>query len=104
MAGMTPMRITLYDPVSQEARAEFSQVFVPWKLLKAAVRLSKSLDLENLGEEDVDAIAALVVETFGNRFSIEDLNQGADVGEMIAVMTAIVSRAQGVAPAGNFQK
>ena len=106
MAQATPMKLTLYDPETQEEKKTFTQMFVPWKLLKAAVRLSKSLNVEELNEADVDAVAALVVETFGNRFTVDELNQGADIGEMITVMNAIVGRAQGGLPAGNgnFQK
>jgi hypothetical protein len=96
MAG-SPIQITLYGEDS-EAKANFSRSFVPWRLLKAAIRLAKSLDKNDLSEEDVDALADLVVETFGRKFSVEELNDGADIGEMMTVLEAIISRAQGFAP------
>jgi hypothetical protein len=73
--------------------------FVPWRLLKKAIRLSKTLSNlseENLTEEDVDAIASLVVDAFGDHFTVDQLSEGADLAEMMAVMQAIVSRAQGI--------
>lgn len=95
MPNPTPMQITLYDPATNEVKATHSQLFVPWKLLKAAIQISKNLDPENMTKEDADALAGLVVETFGNRFSIEDLNNGADVSEMVAVLNTIIAKASG---------
>ena len=88
----TMMQITLYDENS-EVKKQITRSFVPWKLLKKAVRLSKSIDAENVSEDDMDALAELVVETFGNQFTVEELNEGADVSEMVAVLQAIVGKA-----------
>ena len=95
MANTTPMHITLYDPETNEVKKDYDRLFVPWRLLKAAVKISKSLDPENLTDEDVDALAVLVVEAFGNQFSVDDLNQGADLSEMIAVLNTIIAKASG---------
>lgn len=98
MAVPTPMVIRLYD-VDNEFQ-EFTRLFVPWKLLKVAVRLSKelSLDPDNISEEDADALASLVVEVFGNQFSIDDLNEKADITDMISVLKTIVNKATGSNP------
>lgn len=90
-----PMTITLYDE-NNEVKQTFTQPFVPWKMLKEAVRIAKKLDPENLKEEDIDELGALVVAVFKGRFSVEDLNQGADLNEMITVIQMIVSRANGL--------
>jgi len=95
MAKSTSMEITLYDPETNEVVATHTRMFVPWKLLKAAVRLAKNLDPENMTEEDADQLAALVVETFGNKFSIQDLNNGADLAEMVSVLNTIIAKASG---------
>lgn len=92
------IRITLYDPETNEVRKEFTRLFVPWKLLKAAIRLSKTLDLNNITEEMMDDLAGLVVEIFGNQFSIADLNDGADVGEMITVLNQVMAKAKEANP------
>ncbi len=94
----TPMQITLYDPETDEVKATYTRLFVPWKLLKQAIRLSKGLDANNMTEENLDALAGLVVEVFGNKFSIKELNEGADVSEMLAVLNIIVGRAGGAVP------
>jgi hypothetical protein len=92
----SPMRITLYDPETDEVKQEFTRMFVPWKLLKLAVRMAKSMDMENMTEEDIDTLSGLVVEVFGNRFSVADLDGGADVGEMVTVLNTIIGRARGI--------
>lgn len=98
MASPTPMVIRLYDVENEYD--EYTRLFVPWKLLKVAVRLSKelTLDPDNISEEDADALASLVVEVFGNQFSIEDLNEKADIADMISVLNTIVSKATGSNP------
>lgn len=103
---VTPIKLTLYDPETSEVKREFTRTFIPWRLLKSAIKLSKSLhnlDENNLTDEDVDAIASLVVDVFGNQFTIDELNDGADLAEMMSVMQAVVSRARGATP-GNPPK
>lgn len=91
MAG-TPLEITLYDPETNEIKATYVRTFVPWKLLKRAAALSK-LDMENIDEEEFNELAGVVVATFGDKFTIAELDEGADVSEMITVITQIVAKA-----------
>jgi hypothetical protein len=88
-----PIKITLYGP-NQEADREIVARFVPWGILKKAVALTKELDAAN--EVEVDAIADLVVQTFHGQLTAEELNAGADLGEMLAVLQSIVARASGM--------
>lgn len=89
----TPLKITLYDENSEPVHT-YTRSFVPWKLLKAATKLAKGLDPRDLSEGDVDALAALVVEAFGGQFTVDQLNDGADIGEMLTVLNLIVSKAR----------
>ena len=92
----TPIQITLYDPKTNEEKKTYVQSFVPWKLLKKAASLQDQIDFDNIKPEDMDTVAMLVVETFGGRFSLKDLDNGADINEMIAVIQNIVARANGI--------
>lgn len=94
MAGK-PIEITLYDPETNEVIKTYVRGFLPWKLVKRAIQLMKSFDADTMTEEDVDKIAQLVVEVFGNQFTLEQLNDGADVSEMITCLNAIVSKLSG---------
>jgi len=90
MSG-TPIKITLYG--ADDEGKEFSRSIIPWGILKKAIGLTKSIDQKDVGEKDMDAIAGLIVEAFGDQFTIKELDNGADIGEMIAVLENIVARA-----------
>ena len=96
-----PLKITLYDPETNEVKKEFSRSFVPWRILKKAIQLSKTLaniDQAEITEADVDAIAGLVVDVFGDQFTVAELNDGADLSEMMTVLQSIISKAEGMVP------
>jgi len=95
MPKNAPMVVHLYGDDNEVVKT-FTRSFVPWKMLKKAVKLSKQVNFEDLKAEDVDQIAGLVVEVFSDQFTLEDLDNGADVGEMLAVIQNIVARANGV--------
>ena len=97
----TPITITLYDPETDEVKATYSRAFIPWEILKSAIRLIPKIEGKNQAEIDegvIDELAGLVAEAFGNKFSAQDLDQGADVEEMIVVLMNIVSRASSLMP------
>ncbi len=88
---MKPLEITLYSQ-NDEVKHKFTRSIIPWRVLKKAVRL-QGIQQEHLTEENVDDIAALVVEAFGDQFSLDELNNGAELGEMMTVLQSIVTRA-----------
>jgi len=89
-----PLLITLYDPITNEG-TDFIRSYVPWGILKKAIRMLKNVGKpEDMTDEDIDSIAALVVEAFGDRFTVADLDKKSDVGEMMTVIKNIVSRAE----------
>lgn len=101
MGHGTPIKLTLYGP-SDEVISEYSRTIVPWKILKRAVRLSKELDETDLKEADLDSLAQLVVDFYGNAFGLEDLENGADVAELLSVLQAIIAKASAIAaPVGT---
>jgi len=91
MAG-TALQITLYQ-ANDEIKQTFTRTIIPWGVLKKAITLTRSLDEENITEKDMDSIAGLVVEAFGNQFTIKDLDESSDIGEMLSVLKNIVTRA-----------
>lgn len=93
MSG-TPMVIHLYGE-DNEVKKTVTRSFVPWKMLKKAVKVSENLDPKNMTEADVDELASLVVEVFGDQLSVEELNDSADISEMVAVLNQIVAKASG---------
>lgn len=94
----TPLTIRLYD--AENEPQEFSQTIIPWGIMKMAIAISENMNQEQPTAADIDALAGLVVAVFGNRFSTADLDRGADITEMMAVINAIVARATNLMP-GN---
>lgn len=91
------MQLTLYNQ-DDSIKATYVRSFVPWRLLKKAVGLSEQLNTDSMTAADLDALAGLVVEVFGDQFTVEDLNNGADISEMTAVLATIVAKAKGSGP------
>lgn len=94
MQKNTPMTIVLYGE-NDEEKARFTRSFVPWKMLKKAIKINKDLNPDEMTEADINAVASLVVEVFGDQFTIEDLDNGADISNMLAVLQEIIARASG---------
>ncbi len=92
--AMTPIKLTLYEPESGEELKTYTAAFIPWRLLKKAAGL-QDIDQSHLTEADIDNIATVVIETFGGKFTLDELNAGAEVGEMMSVITAITTQASG---------
>jgi hypothetical protein len=97
------LSITLYDN-DNEVIATYTRTFVPWKLLKRAIKLAKGMNVENMTEESIDELSALVVDVFGDKFTVDQLDDSADVGQMMSVLTGIMSIAQGPGPNPPPQK
>ena len=104
---MANLKIVIYGNDNEVVKT-FTRTFVPWKLLKRAIRLMNTFgndfDPDNMKEGDIDELAALVVDTFGGQFTIDQLNDGADVGEMMTVLTGIMASAAGSVPNPPPQK
>jgi hypothetical protein len=118
------IKITLYN-TDNEIVGEFERTVIPWGLLKRAIRLSEEINAANAehtepeptdwlsrfkrwlhrndrkvsGEEQMmDQIASFVVDVFGGKFTVKQLDEGAEIGEMMAILQAIISRAQVMVP------
>ncbi len=88
-----PIEITLYDPETNEPIKTFVRSYVPWAVLKQALRLQKSITKGEVSDELMDELAGLVVAAFGDQFSLEQATNGMDSTEMMVAMEAIIGRA-----------
>ena len=92
-----PIEITLYDD-QDEAKKTYAVSIVRWGVLKKAARLSASMG-QGEGSESLtnfDELSQFVVEVFHNQFTVAELEEGADLPEVITVLQAIISRATGL--------
>ena len=91
----SPMVIHLYG-AEGEVTKTLTQTFVPWKMLKSAVKLAETLNKDAPTEEDINGITNLVVATFQGKVSSDELDAGADLAEMMAVMRQIVATSKAI--------
>jgi len=99
MSG-TPIEITLYDGQDKPIKT-YTKSIVPWGILKKAIKLAKGLDIDNIDEDTFDELSGFVVAAFGDQFSMTDLENGADISDMVAVLTMIINKAAALAPKAN---
>lgn len=103
---MSVIKLTIYNSENEPIK-ELSQSFIPWGIMKRAVRLAKSLKmktgmsqaemLEALNDETIDELTGLVADTFAGRVTLEELNRGVEVSEMLPVMVQIIHKSFGAA-------
>lgn len=96
-----PIKLTLYDENNEEA-ATYSCMFIPWGMLKKALSLQAftANGTENVDESIIDAMGQFVCDLFKNKFTNEDLEKGADLTDVIAVVNAVVGYAGAISPNG----
>ena len=94
----TPIVLTLYDPETEAVLDTKHRSFIPWKMLKKAIRLNKTLGakpVDQYGDEDVDEITHFIMGVFPG-LTVDILDEQSDLTEMMNVLRAIVSRAKGI--------
>lgn len=97
MAPSTAIKITLYSE-NDEKKDTYQRLIVPWGMLKRAVRMSKNKKGAEVTEAQIDEISDLLVELFKGSFTREELEAGADVGEIMACFQSIIAKAKGIIP------
>ncbi len=100
-----PITLIIYDPETNEPRKTLHQSIIPWGVMKRTIKLAKSLKVTPnmsqdeltaaLTDEALDDLTGLVADVFAPRVTIEELNQGVELTEMLPVMMQIISRAFG---------
>ena len=98
MAG-TPITLTLYDKETNEKIKTYTQIFVPWKLLKMGIRLNKrigSKPIAELEETDIDELTNYIKAIFPVELTVDQLDEHADISEMMTVMQSVIGKAKGV--------
>lgn len=93
----TPIQFTLYGDEDEEIKT-YSRARVPVMFAERAIELSTSFTGDNLGQEQLMALYQIVVDFYSGQFTVEDLRKGADLGELIAVLEAISTRAVELMP------
>ena len=92
----TPIEFTLYDD-NDEIIATYRRARIPLMFAERASELGAQLE-NNPGSNEIKSMYQLIVEFFGEKFTVEDLRKGADLGELLVVLKAITARAEELMP------
>ncbi|MHB9032329.1 MAG: phage tail assembly chaperone G [Anaerolineae bacterium] len=94
---MAVITLNLYDN-DNEIKGTYTRAFIPWKVLKRAVKLVQrmggetgSVNLATLDDGLLDELSQLVVDVFSGQFTKEELENGADAAEMLPVLQQIAA-------------
>lgn len=102
---LEPIKITLYDPETQEIKSEYKRNVITFGMLLSAVQLQEALaklpakkrrwwwqSYISEETEQINALLELVVQFFGCQFTVKELREGADVSEVMTIIRAIIGR------------
>jgi hypothetical protein len=89
-----PIQITFYNP-DDSVKAEYSKLRIPLGLVDIALGLAESKE-QKTDRETWDAIKAFIVEVFGGQFTLDELNAGADLVDIMSVFAMVVAKVNNV--------
>ena len=94
-----PVRITFYNP-DDSIKAEFCKLRIPLGLVDIALDLAENME-QRSDRETWDAVKAFIVEAFGEQFTLNELNEGADLGDILSVFNTIVAKIENASRSFN---
>lgn len=97
---VSPMIIHFYGPENEEVKVA-TRKFIPYGLMKEAVKLEGALHDKDKKDEpyteaEINSISQFIVKFFGSTFTIEELENMADLEEVLAVFNSILNYAHGI--------
>lgn len=84
--------LNLYDE-NDEVTNTLEKSVIKWGIMKKAIRLGKNINVENFEENDFDKISAFVCEVFDNKVTVDELETGADMGDVFSVFKSVINKA-----------
>lgn len=84
--------LNLYDE-NDEVIKTVEKSVVKWGVMKKAIKLGKSMDVEDFEEADFDKISQFVCEVFDNKVTVKELEDSADMQDVFSVFKAVTNRA-----------
>ena len=88
------MTLNIYNE-DNEVEKTLKRGFIPWKIMKRAVRLMRAnngMSDGGMTEEAIDEITRLVMDVFDGKVTVEELENGATAEEMITLIHDVVKK------------
>lgn len=93
-----PIELKFYDD-NNEVIASYTRSHLPFRMVRRAAEIEKTRG--DGAVEGIDAIAAFLVEFFGDVFTVEELYDHTDAQEVMTCFRAIMGRIRATVK-GNF--
>lgn len=91
----TPVVFTLYDD-NDEPIQTYSRARITTQFLEQAILVSEKLKGGDDPMQVLTTIDQLLVDFYGDKFTLEQVRNGGDVGEKMSVIFTIIERASGI--------
>ncbi|HEQ3553590.1 phage tail assembly chaperone G [Bacillus subtilis] len=82
----------------------FTNTFIPGRMLREAIQLSKETNFNELSEESLDSLVDYVVRVFDNQFSRDTFYDGIAAPEMIETISNVIQGVVGTATVKKAQE
>lgn len=95
---LTLKRFLYADDNQTEQKVEeitFVAPFVSARMLRRTIEMGKSINQENLSEEDLDRMVDYIVELFGNQFTRDQFYDGLAAKDLISTITRCINEVTG---------
>lgn len=97
-----PIELQFYGPDDEPIGEPFRRSMIPFGMLKKALKLQEQTK-DKGADAAYTAIAQYVVELFGDKFSVKDLEEKADIAQVFAAFRSVTARATQFSGPENFQ-
>lgn len=95
------MQITLMIDGEEKV---FQAPFVKGRMLREAIKLSKSSNFDDLDVEDLDALVGYVVRVYDEQFDIDQFYDGISSEKLIPTITETIQQVVGTVAVPNEQE
>jgi hypothetical protein len=95
-----PIVFCLYD-MNDEVISTHSKARITTNFLERAIELAGVMSETSPAKDVLGALDQLIVDFYGGQFSLEQIREGGDISEKMAVLQAILSRAADFTPPGT---
>lgn len=75
----------------------YTVAFIKARMFRKAIGYAKSMNFDNLGENEVDELVGFVCELFNNQFTIDELYDGLPVDKLMPTIVEAMDSVTGAA-------
>lgn len=91
---MAALELNFYNE-EYEVIKTYSVGIIRWGMFKKALELSKSISTDaKQAEAGFDGLSSFICDLFNNQFTVSELEQHADIGDVFSCYKAVINKAK----------